>query len=144
MGKKLLFSTTILLILYPRSMVPPTTKHSPGCIVPSHFLYYVLLCWLFEGAESCSHQSILLSPLNCIWWRAESANYNSVYTFAVLLCLFVIISYNTLTAVQYTDIALTAVLCSIAQVLMAKTTTIPHQIGGKTLHRSLEFFYSLT
>ena len=45
---------------------------------------------------------------------------------------------------QYTDIALAAVLCSIAQVLVAKTTTTPHLIGGKTLHRSLEFFYSLT
>ena len=48
------------------------------------------------------------------------------------------------TAVQYTDIALAAVLCSIAQVPVAKTTTTPHLIGGKTLHRSLEFFYSLT
>ena len=45
---------------------------------------------------------------------------------------------------QYTDIALAAVLCSIAQVPVAKTTTTPHLIGGKTLHRSLEFFYSLT
>ena len=48
------------------------------------------------------------------------------------------------TAVQYTDIALAAVLCSIAQVPVAKTTTTPHLIGGKTLHRSLEFFYNLT
>ena len=79
-AKKLLFSTTVLPILYPRSTVHPTTKHSPGCIVLSHFLYYVLLCWLFEGAECYNHQSILLSPLNCVWWRAESANYNSVYT----------------------------------------------------------------
>ena len=54
------------------------------------------------------------------------------------------ISYNAPTAVQYTDIALAAVLCSIAQVPVAKTTTTPHLIGGKTLHRSLEFFYSLT
>ena len=45
---------------------------------------------------------------------------------------------------QYTDIALAAVLCSIAQVPMVKTTMTPHLIGGKTLHRSLEFFYSLT
>ena len=42
------------------------------------------------------------------------------------------------------DIALAAVLCSIAQVPVVKTTTTPHLIGGKTLHRSLEFFYSLT
>ena len=48
------------------------------------------------------------------------------------------------TTVQYTDIALAAVLCSIAQVPVAKTTTTPHLIGGRTLHRSLEFFYSLT
>ena len=70
--KKLLFSTTILSILYPSSMVSPTTRHSPGCVdsvMPSHFLYYVLLCWLFERAESCSHQSTLLSPLNCQWQR---------------------------------------------------------------------------
>ena len=31
-----------------------------------------------------------------------------------------------------TDIALTAVLCSIAQVPAAETTTTPHLIGGKT------------
>ena len=55
-----------------------------------------------------------------------------------------IISYNAPTAVQYTDIALAGVLCSIAQVPVAKTTTTPHLIGGKTLHRSLEFFYNLT
>ena len=65
-AKKLLFSTTILTILYPRSMLPPTTRYSPGCIVPSHFLYYVLLCWLFKGTENCSCQSTLLSSLNCI------------------------------------------------------------------------------
>ena len=45
---------------------------------------------------------------------------------------------------QYTDIALAAVLCSIAQVPVVKTTTTPHLIGGRILHRSLEFFYSLT
>ena len=35
---------------------------------------------------------------------------------------------------QYTDIALTVVLCSIAQVPAAKTATTPHLIGGKTDH----------
>ena len=45
---------------------------------------------------------------------------------------------------QYTDIALAAVLCSNAQVPAAETTTTPHLIGGKVPHRSLEFFYSLT
>ena len=34
--------------------------------------------------------------------------------------------------------------CAAAQVPVAKTTTTPHLIGGKTLHRSLEFFYTLT
>ena len=55
-----------------------------------------------------------------------------------------IISYNTSTTVQYTDIALVAVLCSIAQVPAAKTAMTPHLIGGERPHRSLEFFYSMT
>ena len=45
---------------------------------------------------------------------------------------------------QYTDIALAAVLCINAQVPAAETPTTPHLIGGETPHRSLEFFYSLT
>ena len=44
---------------------------------------------------------------------------------------------------QYTDIALAAVLCSNSQVPAAETTTTLHLIDGKTPHRSLEFFYSL-
>ena len=42
------------------------------------------------------------------------------------------------------QIALATVLCSNAQVPAAETTTTPHLIGGKTPHRSLKFFYSLT
>ena len=45
---------------------------------------------------------------------------------------------------QYTDIALAAVLYSNAQVPAAEITMTPHLIGGKTPHRSLEFFHSLT
>ena len=44
---------------------------------------------------------------------------------------------------NYTDIALSAFLCSIGQVLATETTTTPHLIGGKRLYKSLEFFYSL-
>ena len=87
--------------------------------------------------------SAIICILHCC--RPQRVHYNLYRTG----CGFVdrnecIISYNAPTAVQYTDIALAAVLCSIAQVLVAKTTTTPHLIGGKTLHRSLEFFYSLT
>ena len=45
---------------------------------------------------------------------------------------------------QYTDIALAAVLCNNVQVPGAETAMTPHLIGGKTPHRSLKFFYSLT
>ena len=45
---------------------------------------------------------------------------------------------------QYTGIALAAVLFSNAQVPAAETAATPHLIGGETPHRSLKFFYSLT
>ena len=51
-----------------------------------------------------------------------------------------IITYNTLTTVQYTDIVLAAVLCSIAQVLAADTTMTPHLAHGKMLHNHLNSF----
>ena len=62
---------------------------------------------------------------------------NLVINSTVLYRSECIISYTAPSAVQYTNIALAAVLCSIAQVLAAETAMTPP-------HRSLKFFYSLT
>ena len=51
---------------------------------------------------------------------------------------------SALTTVQYLDIAVTVVLCSVAQVPEPNATTTPRLIGGKTLDCVLEFLYSLT
>ena len=93
---------------------------------------------------SCNMCTCDLLEINTLGLRPRARVYISGKSLVPMLQLLLITHWLQFCSAIYIYIALATVLCSIAQVPVAKTTTIPHLIGGKTLHRSLEFFYSLT